>query len=68
VVTDIQAAHRGLSDRGVKVCATRHKFPRADWTGGWRPGPDPEQRDYASIADFADPNGVTWVIHEIGHS
>jgi hypothetical protein len=30
---------------------------------GWRPGTDPERRDDAS---FADPDGNTWVIQEIG--
>lgn len=29
---------------------------------------DPERRDYASMADFADPDGNTGVIHEIGYS
>jgi hypothetical protein len=30
----------------------------------WEPGADPERRDYASIADFADPDGTTWVLQE----
>ncbi len=67
VVTDIEAAHRELTARGVKVSAIRHKSPIDDWKGGWQPGIDPQRRDYASVADFADPDGNTWVLQEIGH-
>lgn len=67
VVTDIEAAHRELTGRGVDVSGIRHKSPIDDWKGGWRPGPDPERRDYASFADFADPDGNTWVLQEIGY-
>ena len=66
-VTDIEAARAELIGRGVKVSDIRHKSPVETWTGGWAPGADPEQRDYASFADFADPDGNTWVIQEIGH-
>jgi predicted enzyme related to lactoylglutathione lyase len=66
-VTDIEAAHRELTGRGVKVSDIRHKSPIEDWRGGWAPGPDPARRDYASLAGFADPDGNTWVIQEIGH-
>jgi catechol 2,3-dioxygenase-like lactoylglutathione lyase family enzyme len=30
-------------------------------------GLDPERRDYASFADFADPDGNTWILQERGH-
>ena len=66
-VTDIEAAHAELTARGVAVSAIRHKSPVDDWKGGWQPGTDPQRRDYASLADFADPDGNTWVIQEIGH-
>jgi catechol 2,3-dioxygenase-like lactoylglutathione lyase family enzyme len=66
-VTDIEAAHRELSGRGVTVSGIRHKSPIDDWKGGYQPGPDPRRRDYASFADFADPDGNTWVIQEIGY-
>ena len=66
-VTDIDAAWQELTDRGVKVSAIRHKSPAGDWKGGWEPGTDPERRDYASFADFADPDGNTWVLQEIGY-
>jgi catechol 2,3-dioxygenase-like lactoylglutathione lyase family enzyme len=66
-VTDIEAARAELIARGVKVSDIRHKSPVETWAGGWAPGADPERRDYASFADFADPDGNTWVIQEIGH-
>jgi len=66
-VTDIEAAHRELTGRGVKVSDIRHKAPIDDWKGGFEPGPDLQRRDYASFADFADPDGNTWTLQEIGH-
>jgi catechol 2,3-dioxygenase-like lactoylglutathione lyase family enzyme len=66
-VTDIEKAHRDLTGRGVTVGAIRHKSPVKDWTGGWQPGADPQRRDYASFADFADPDGNTWTLQEIGY-
>lgn len=66
-VTDIEAARDELTARGVMVSGIRHKSPTDDWKGGWEPGADPECRDYASFADFADPDGNTWVLQEIGH-
>jgi catechol 2,3-dioxygenase-like lactoylglutathione lyase family enzyme len=52
---------------GFRVSDLRHKFPLPDWAGGWRPGPDPGRRDYATFADFADPDGNTWTLQEIGY-
>jgi len=66
-VTDIEAARRELTARGATVSVIRHKSPIDDWKGGWQPGTDPERRDYASLADFADPDGNTWVLQEIGY-
>ena len=66
-VTDIEAARRELTERGVEVSDIRHKSPIDDWKGGFQPGPDPQRRDYASFADFADPDGNTWVLQEIGY-
>ncbi|HSZ38977.1 MAG TPA: VOC family protein [Trebonia sp.] len=66
-VTDIEAAWRELTERGVKVSDLRHKFPVANWAGDFRPGPDPERRDYATFADFTDPDGNTWTVQEIGY-
>ena len=65
-VTDIEAARQQLAESGVAVSPVRHKSPIEKWSGDWIPGIDPERRDYASVADFADPDGNTWVIQEIG--
>ena len=64
VVTDIVAARDELVGRGVEASEVRHFHREA---GSWRPGPDPEHGDYASFADFADPDGNTWVLQEVGH-
>jgi catechol 2,3-dioxygenase-like lactoylglutathione lyase family enzyme len=66
-VTDIEAASRELTGRGVTISGIRHKSPVGDWKGGWQPGTDPQRRDYASFASFADPDGNTWTIQEIGY-
>ncbi|HWS94119.1 MAG TPA: VOC family protein [Mycobacterium sp.] len=66
-VTDIEAARTELIARGVTVSPIRRKAPVDDWKGSWQPGTDPQRRDYASVADFADPDGNTWVIQEIGY-
>jgi catechol 2,3-dioxygenase-like lactoylglutathione lyase family enzyme len=66
-VTDIESAHTELTARGVAVSPIRHKSPIDGWKGGFQPGTDPRRRDYASFADFTDPDGNTWVIQEIGY-
>jgi catechol 2,3-dioxygenase-like lactoylglutathione lyase family enzyme len=60
VVTDIEAARNELTGRGVEVSEIRHMGP-----DGWQPGVDPEHGDYASFADFRDPDGNTWVLQEV---
>jgi catechol 2,3-dioxygenase-like lactoylglutathione lyase family enzyme len=60
VVTDIEAAREGLAARGVEVSEVRHMTPE-----GWKPGVDPEHSKYNSFADFADPDGNTWVLQEV---
>ena len=67
-VTDIEAARRELAGRGVTVSPIRHKAPFTEWAGGSQPGADPQRRDYASFAGFADPDGNTWVLQEIGYA
>jgi catechol 2,3-dioxygenase-like lactoylglutathione lyase family enzyme len=62
VVTDIVAAQKELVERGVEVSDIRHMGP-----AGWEPGVDPTRSDYASFADFADPDGNTWVLQEVKH-
>jgi hypothetical protein len=60
VVADIEAALAELVERGVDVSEIRHMGP-----DGWAPGADPEHRDYASFADFSDPDGNSWVLQEV---
>ena len=60
VVRDIEAAREELVGRGVEMSDIRHMGPE-----GWRPGRDPERRDYNSFADFSDPDGNTWVLQEV---
>ena len=62
VVNDIEAARDELRSRGVPVSDIRHMTET-----GWQPGPDPERRSYGSFADFADPDGNTWILQEVGH-
>ena len=67
VTNDLAAERAKLIARGVAVGAVRHKDPVETWVGGWSMGLDPQRRDYASFADFADPDGNTWTLQERGH-
>jgi catechol 2,3-dioxygenase-like lactoylglutathione lyase family enzyme len=67
VVTDLEAARNRLLQRGVEVGEIRHKIPIDTWGGGFAPGLDPARRDYASFADFSDPDGNSWVLQERGY-
>ena len=63
VVSDIVAAREELVARGVDVSDVRHLGQ-----GGWTPGPDPARTDFNSFANFADPDGTTWVLQERGYA
>jgi catechol 2,3-dioxygenase-like lactoylglutathione lyase family enzyme len=68
VVPDIAACRMELIDRGVDVGEIRHKDTEGgEWRGGFLPGLDPGRADYASFADFSDPDGNAWVLQERGH-
>ena len=67
VVTDLEAARSRLLERGVEVGEIRHKAPIDAWDGGFAPGLDPARRNYASFADFSDPDGNSWVLQERGY-
>jgi predicted enzyme related to lactoylglutathione lyase len=62
VVADIEAAHAELVGRGVDISAVRHMTP-----SGWADGVDAEHTDFNSFAEFADPDGNTFVLQEWGH-
>jgi catechol 2,3-dioxygenase-like lactoylglutathione lyase family enzyme len=68
VVTDIERCHHELTDRGVSVSDIRHKDTDDGWRGDFLPGADPGHADYASFADFCDPDGNGWVLQERSHS
>jgi catechol 2,3-dioxygenase-like lactoylglutathione lyase family enzyme len=63
VVRDIEAARDELVGRGVAVSGIRHMAP-----GGWAGGVHPDRSDFNSFADFADPDGNTWVLQEVHHN
>jgi catechol 2,3-dioxygenase-like lactoylglutathione lyase family enzyme len=67
IVTDVEAARARLLERGVEVGEIRHKIPVNAWDGGFAAGLDPAHRDYASFADFSDPDGNRWVLQERGY-
>ena len=67
VVTDIEAARSLLLKGGVEVSEIRHKMPVGAWNGSFAPGPDPARGDYASFANFSDPDGNSWVLQERGY-
>ena len=67
VVTDLEASRSRLLKRGVQVGEIRHKTPIGAWDGGFAFGPDPTRGDYASFANFSDPDGNSWVLQERGY-
>lgn len=67
VVTDLEATRTSLVEHGVKVSEIRHKTSVDAWDGGFASGLDPMRRNYASFADFSDPDGNSWVLQERGY-
>jgi catechol 2,3-dioxygenase-like lactoylglutathione lyase family enzyme len=67
VVTDLEAARIRLVERGVEVSEIQHKTPIGAWDGGFAPGLDTARGDYASFANFSDPDGNSWVLQERGY-
>ena len=62
-VSDIEAAHKGLVDRGIDVSDIWHgpPFPLE----ARQPGPDPERTSYGSFFSFNDPDGNLWLVQEV---
>lgn len=67
VVSDLEASRNRLLERKIEVSEIRHKTPIGAWDGGFAPGPDPTRGDYASFANFSDPDGNSWVLQERGY-
>jgi catechol 2,3-dioxygenase-like lactoylglutathione lyase family enzyme len=67
VVTNLEATRASLLEREVKVSAIRHKTPIGAWDGTFASGLDPARGDYASFANFSDPDGNSWVLQERGY-
>ena len=61
VVSDIGAARRALTARGVDVTEVFH----FDGDHKPLPGPDPQGRTYNSYATFNDPDGNRWLLQEV---
>ena len=60
VVDDIIAARTDLTGHGAGVGEIFHIG-----TTGREPGRDPEGRSYMSFASFSEPDGNSWLLHEI---
>ena len=63
IVSDIEAAHAELADRGIEVSDIWHgpSFP----VEARQPGPDPYRTSYGSFFSFSDPDGNTWLVQEV---
>ena len=63
IVSDIEAAHGELADRGIDASEIWHgpPFPAE----ARQPGPDPGRTSYGSFFSFTDPDGNTWLVQEI---
>ena len=60
VVTDVEAAHRYLVERGVEVSEPFHFGAQ-----GQAPGVHPERARYGSYLAFDDPDGNGWLVQEV---
>jgi catechol 2,3-dioxygenase-like lactoylglutathione lyase family enzyme len=63
VVSDIDAAHDELLDRGIDVSDVWHGPPFPPEAR--QPGRDPERTSYGSFCAFGDPDGNTWLVQEV---
>ncbi len=61
VVSDIEAARADLAGRGAEPSELFH-FTETGQTDG----PDPERRDYGTFLSFADLDGNSWLVQEVG--
>jgi catechol 2,3-dioxygenase-like lactoylglutathione lyase family enzyme len=60
IVSDIEAAHKDLVDRGINASEVFHGSPFSRISG-----PDPERQSYGSYVSFEDPDGNMWIVQEV---
>jgi catechol 2,3-dioxygenase-like lactoylglutathione lyase family enzyme len=60
IVSDIEAAHKDLVDRGINASEVFHGSPFSRISG-----PDPERNSYGSYVSFEDPDGNMWIVQEV---
>ena len=63
IVSDIEAAHDELVDRGIDVNDMWHGPPFP--VEARQPGRDPDCTSYGSFCSFNDPDGNTWLVQEV---
>ncbi len=62
IVTDIEAARAELVGRGLEAGECFH-FAETGQTDG----PEPTRQDYGTFFSFADPDGNSWLVQEVGY-
>ena len=60
IVSDIEAAHKDLVDRGINASEVFHGSPFSRISG-----PDPKRQSYGSYVSFEDPDGNLWIVQEV---
>jgi catechol 2,3-dioxygenase-like lactoylglutathione lyase family enzyme len=63
IVSDIEAAHQELADRGAGPSGIWHGPPFPPEAR--QPGPDPDRASYGSFFAFSDPDGNGWLVQEV---
>jgi len=63
IVSDIEAAHKGVVARGIGASEVFHGLPMSH--AGRISGPDPKRQSYASYVSFEDPDGNVWILQEV---
>ncbi|MCX5316427.1 VOC family protein [Streptomyces sp. NBC_00154] len=68
IVSDIEAAHAELVDRGIEMGEIFHDAGGVFHRGTEErrvSGPDPQRASYGSFTAFSDPDGNGWVLQEV---
>jgi catechol 2,3-dioxygenase-like lactoylglutathione lyase family enzyme len=63
IVSDIVAAHAGVTGRGIDASEIWHGPPFP--VEARQPGPDPERTSYGSFFSVSDPDGNLWLVQEV---